>query len=99
MENQEIFAIDYQRTKKMSGVMTDDVELIMVEVLSGDEVLRILLKDGSIVHFDSCPGGRLVGYEDGEYLVYPNQFEKWLKRTSSYAAWDFDDEGDDADDN
>ena len=92
MENREVFAYDYTHTKKMTGIMSDDVELIMVQILSGDEILRIILKDGTIRHFDSCPGGRITGYEDGEYYVRPDQFEKWFKRTDSYDDWEFDEE-------
>ena len=83
MENQEIFAIDYSGEKQMTGIMTDEILCIFVEILTGDEILRIVKKDGSAEIIDSCPR-RAHAYEDGNYIVTSDDVEEWCRRTDSY---------------
>ena len=70
-----------------------------IDILSGDEILTVIYKDYTIKKFDSCPGGRIHGYEDGGYELYNaitgvNYFNRdaFMNRTSSY--WFYHDEED-----
>lgn len=83
----EIFAIDYDDRKVPTGCNAEDVLMVSVTVLSGDELLMIVKKDGSIVQVDSCPGGRMVDYFDCQYLVSESQLPQWMERKTSY-SWD-----------
>ena len=73
----------------------DDVLLIDMEVVSGDEVLNVTYKDGSRKYFDSCDTFRLMSYDDGSYPVYITgtsvnllENEKWKNRCTSYEGFD-----------
>ncbi len=92
MQNQEIFAIDYAGNKTMTGVMADEVLVIFVEILTGDEILRIVKKNGTAIFVESC-SYRYSSYEDGNYVVMPKDLEKWLQRTDPYNPFGDEDEG------
>lgn len=83
----EIFAIDYDDRKVPTGCNAEDVLMVSVTVLSGDELLMIVKKDGSIVQVDPCPGGRLINYFDYQYIVNKDELPKWMERKTSY-SWE-----------
>jgi hypothetical protein len=95
--NMTVKLLDYRH--RPVEVEVGDIETIgcmRMEVLSGDEILEVIRKDFTIEKFDSYPGGRYVGYPDGEYDVYNpaagiNLFNKaaFMNRTSSY--WFYED--------
>lgn len=88
--------LDYRRNPV--EVEVGDIETIgrmRMKILSGDEILEVIRKDFTVEKFDSYPGGRIVGYYDGDYDVYNpaegvNLFNEpaFMNRTSSY--WFFD---------
>lgn len=57
-----------------------DIKLLFVSVKSGDETGAFILKnDENIYYFDACAGGRMIGYDDGWYLLHTKkQIKKWL---------------------
>ena len=83
MQNQEIFALDYAGNKVMTGVMADEILCIFVEILTGDEILRIVKKNGTAIFVESC-SYRFHACEDGNYIVTSNDIEKWCRRTDPY---------------
>ena len=68
----------------------EDVYLITVDVVSGDEILKVLYKDGKMEVFDSDTHSRCTDYNDGTEIVYmPGvinllEDQKWLNRKDSY---------------
>lgn len=82
----EIKIVDYAGNRK--NIVLEDVEnisLIKVEVRTGDEVLRVKYKDGHKKSFDSCPGGRIVNFYDGEYELPLDRLDEFAKcEGSSY---------------
>lgn len=65
-----------------------DILMISVKVLSGDEILQIVKKNGKILEIDSDRHGRLIDFYDGEYTIYNpsiglNKISAWRKRKDS----------------
>lgn len=85
---------DYQGRAVETDLDIDNLENVLrakIAVVSGDEILMIIFKDGELAKWDSYPGGRIHGFDDGEYDVYypKNNInllsdEKWLSMTDSY---------------
>lgn len=82
----EVFALDYDSEKVMTGIDTADVDHIRVLILSGDEILTITTKSGKTVEVDAS-NCREINYYDGQYDVNPAELGEWMKRTSSYDQW------------
>ena len=69
----------------------DSISSMEIEIWSGDEILNVLYKDGSIKVFDS-DRTRIVDFFDDKYELYvwddPDNSllndEKWLNRKTSY---------------
>ncbi len=77
----------------------DDVKMMIMSVVSGDEVLEIVYNDGDIETVD--PGGtnRYADYDDYIYVIYDAKksenlidYPGFVNRTSSYWLKD-EDEG------
>lgn len=63
-----------------------DIDSMIVEVVTGDEIVTVNLKDGTQkqIDADQLSGyGRLNDHFDGSYGVHPEDFEKWMSRTST----------------
>ena len=71
---------DYANTTKEYNLdcKIEDILVISVSIISGDETGMIILKDGDILEFDACEGHRYVGYDDGGYTLRGEQIKKWL---------------------
>lgn len=64
----------------------DDIKRIDVTVLSGDETVDVVLKDGSIFDFDASDC-RAMNFYDGSYTVEGKEdIEKWLNFEPSKKA-------------
>lgn len=64
-----------------------DIDSMIVEVVSGDEVVTVNLKDGTQkqIDADELSGyGRTKDDFDGSYGVHPSDFEEWAKRKETY---------------
>lgn len=68
----------------------DDIGLIEIEVISGDEVATVIYKDYTVAKYDSS-GCRNVDYADYAYTLYNTtkginllDDPKWKNRESSY---------------
>lgn len=64
-----------------------DIDSMIVEVVTGDEVVTVNLKNGTQkqIDADELSGyGRASDYFDGSYGVHPEDFEKWISRKSTY---------------
>ena len=65
-----------------------EISEISVLVLSGDEILKVLKKDGSMFEEDSDRHDRIMSFYDGEYRIYDsdkgiNRIDEWVKREDS----------------
>ena len=86
----EMILLDYDCKEFPTGIDLDDLDDILridIEVLSGDEIARIIYKNGDMKQFDSGKD-RMVDYPDNEYCIYQagvkNEIDDWLKRVNSY---------------
>ena len=70
-----------------TGIRFDDVDRLFVTVITGDEIISVILNDGTVKVFDSaCLGNnpRLRDYWDYQYTVSKPEFEAWSKRKTTY---------------
>ena len=74
----------------------ENIGAMRIEVITGDEILRVLYKDFTIDEFDSSYS-RVQDYYDGEYEIYNAttgrnllEDERFINRTGSY--WFMEDE-------
>lgn len=68
-------------------VPLDDVESVMVRIISGDELLRVKFKDGDERFLDVSEinnDHRIMGFYDGEYEVPNEDLIKWNERKDTY---------------
>ena len=54
-----------------------DIQLMVVQVISGDEVVNMILNDGQILHYDSCDN-RAISDLDCTYFVFPDDIDRWM---------------------
>ena len=94
----EITIMDYNGKKSTIELgPIEDITVAFIKVLSGDEVLTVVKKDGTYEVCDSS-SCRMANFFDDEYTVIKNgEFlmgESWLNRTDSYwyDEWDDDEE-------
>lgn len=59
----------------------DDWKLIIVRIISGDEVIDVVTED-KVYTYDSS-STRIMDFYDEQYVITPNEFAKWCERTSS----------------
>ena len=57
----------------------NEIDLILVEILSGDEVVTIALKNGRVFIFDAGKDTRFISYFDGFYVVTGARIKEWLE--------------------
>lgn len=70
-----------------TGIKFDDVDRLFVTVITGDEIISVMLNDGTIKEFDSAVLGnipRFMDYWDDQYVVSKPEFEAWSKRKTTY---------------
>ena len=87
----KIKILDYRsREKEVDVGELKDIRKIAVDVITGDEILYITYKDGSIKRFDSSDD-RTRDFYDGNYELYNTDIEpeineldnpEWLNRTN-----------------
>ena len=83
----KIKLLDYESNEYELDVDEENLDHLEVEVISGDEILSIYLKDGSIETYDAADylgQMRMMNFYDGWYEVYPEDIEKWMNRKDSY---------------
>lgn len=93
--------LDYKNNETAVNIGNlDEIYLVTMQVVTGDEELIVIYNDGSIKHFDSCPE-RKEDHIDEYYIVYMPYIrnfltdENWINRKSSddldfikrYARW------------
>ena len=95
MENKNFILklVDYAgNTKLVELGDLNDIAVITIRVISGDEIASVIYKDYTINEFDSSDD-RTTDYYDGDYEVYrfnkPAEgqllfYEKWKERIDSY---------------
>ena len=86
----QLMLLDYDCNEFPTGIDLDDLDDILridIEVVSGDEIARIIYKNGDMKQFDSN-NERMVDFADNEYCIYQagvkNEIDDWLKRVHSY---------------
>ena len=90
MATKTIDILDYKGNKKTVELDLDNIRLIDLMILSGDEILIVTYKDGTVKDFDSS-SCRAMSFFDGSYPVYDPETDfslledpGWLARKSSY---------------
>ena len=97
-EEHTMFILDYNGNKREVNEVDLNDETIFnawIKVLSGDEILYVIRKDGTREEYDSS-NDRMWDFNDGEYdivingklVMEPKEFDKFEHRTSSYWYWD-----------
>jgi len=85
--------LDYGNSRKAFNIPEkDDIYDATIQILSGDEVLKVITKDGQLHVYDAS-NTRIVCFDDGEYIVYSPgvdlfENERWLARKSAYDGVD-----------
>lgn len=85
---------DYKDGRYEADVDLDNpsIELAMLEVISGDEVLTVIYKDGTTRIVDADTNSRFHDYFDGSYILVVNG--KWrVDRDGFFARKDSYDDG------
>ena len=70
----------------------EGIAVARLEVVSGDEVLEVIYKDGDIKTFDSGLWTRLVDFHDDTFILVVDgkwivDRERFLARKGSYDDW------------
>lgn len=73
---------DYKNRAKDIELPDKEIQTIEVTVLSGDEVVEVTFKDGSVEEYDSSDS-RLMDFYDGSYEVAEDMIKKWMNFTPS----------------
>ena len=75
----------------------DDVEMMIISVVSGDEILKIVYNDGTVETVDPGRTNRYIDYDDHLYVIYDSNesenlidYPGFVNRTSSYWLKDED---------
>ena len=80
--------MDFDKKKYETNVDVNDVEFIVVKVLSGDEVLTVYRRAGKVSQFDAADfsgNDRLMGFYDGQYVLKDkSKILEWLNRGDTY---------------
>ena len=87
--------MDYRNQRYDTGVEIDldKLKFMLVEVVSGDEILMPYFGQGKPERLDAmdfADDTRVLSYEDGSYIVDKSNFEAWSKREDTYEflfAW------------
>lgn len=80
----------YDYTDEFETVeIPDNTEAIIVEVITGDEIVRAIYRDsdGNLDYEEFDSGGRNMDFMDNFYVIDPKnkeEFEKWCNRESAY---------------
>ena len=83
----------------------EDIQYIVVHILSGDEAGTIIMKNEEAIYFDSS-NTRLKGYHDGSYTVVGTKMiKRWIEyepkkdgltisyaRMSDFYEWTYEEE-------
>lgn len=96
----KIKILDYKsRAKEVDVGELKDIRKMKVEVVTGDEILRVTYKDGNEAIFDSADD-RTRSFFDGDYELYNTETEpeinelenpEWLNRTNYSYLMEFGD--------
>lgn len=78
--------IDYEHRKHETDIPVADIDSLYVRVITGDELITVIMKDGShkVVDAEEFGDKRNMFFFDGEYGVHRDDLEEWLERADSY---------------
>ena len=92
--------LDYKdRVKEVDVGELKDIRKMVVEVVTGDEILIVVYKDNTTKIFDSSDD-RTRDYYDGDYVLYNTETEpeideldnpEWLSRTNYSYLYEYGD--------
>ena len=68
---------DYANRSVEVELPDKEIQVILVQVLTGDETGYVLFEDGSQLAFDASMA-RITDYDDGVYLVKKEHLAEWL---------------------
>lgn len=79
--------MDYMNQRFETDVELENVGSLIVQVITGDEVVTVVAKDGTYQTIDASDlanDPRIVNRNDGIYAVHPEDFEAWMERKTTY---------------
>lgn len=80
----KIKVFDYTNEYKEHEI-PDEVTHLVVEVVTGDEIITPYINDKALKTIDGGEGsGRIIDFYDGIYTVKRDGIEEWNERTRSY---------------
>lgn len=82
--NKKVKIVDFAGSIK-TIILKDisSITSIKVKILTGDEVLKVMYKDGHSKTYDSCSGIRLANLYDGEYELSLDKLDEFAKGVGS----------------
>lgn len=83
----KISIYDYANNATTVELKDKPINLIVVCVVSGDEVIDVIYKDGTREHHDSC-SMRFMSFLDGCYVIEADKIKEWASVNTSNCAQD-----------
>lgn len=81
---------DYNNTAVEIFLQDKPIRELFVEVKSGDEILTVEYEDGARERFDSCQSYRLIGFDDGCYIVPTDKVDEWLNYEPTTGTYSYE---------
>ena len=84
---EKLTIMNYDGIRCETDIDMDSINSLYVVVVSGDEIVTAVLKDGEQITFDSAELSgdfRSEDFFDGDYGVHKADLERWTKRKDSY---------------
>ena len=70
---------DYRSNSRIIEIEEDRLKMLIVTILSGDEVVRVVYNDNSSIEYDALQDKeRVIGFYDGMYVVESDELKKWI---------------------
>ena len=70
---------DYRSNSRIIEIDEDRLKMLIVTILSGDEVVRVVYNDNSSIEYDALEEmERATDIYDGMYIVEPDELKKWI---------------------
>lgn len=89
----KIELLEYNEDRKAFDIPEKgDILVATIQILSGDEVLKVITRDGKLHVYDASDT-RIQDFDEYEYIVYTGiidlfENERWLARKSAYDGYD-----------
>ena len=70
---------DYRSNSRIIEIDENKLKMLIVTILSGDEVVRVINEDNSSINYDALEDEeRFTDIYDGMYIVEPHELQYWV---------------------